>query len=522
MPAYTEALGLDITSQGVAVVRAQRRGPFLKLQTVGFLRLAGDEEAEGDVLRRFLESKGVAGRPCVAGLSGDALLLRLIQVEPDDPRGTREIVEEQEEHFEGVGGEGTVSTSRTLKKLGRRRRLLFSMTREESVRRALELPRNSRLKIVGLAPRPAAAFNAAALLLAGRDEAFATAWISEQYTEVIFGHGREPLFSRRFLVGHAELEQGGEDGSPETAFEEWYSELHACLTSFRTRYPARKFYPGRLVISGMSEFPRRWQQRISDGAELECTLFPKSWRAPGLKEPTRYAAAAGLALRGIGKAPLDLDFLPEPLREKINLQWQMKYWILSGLLAVLAAMIVITSEGNTVERLQSSLHRKQKRLEQFSQLEQEIKRYRQLNSRLQRRVKPLEIAVRNGRVLQAALAAVSGSKHENDWITLVSDLGSYRKARGVDEDDEAQDQDAELQENTEMGPRIRHLVVEGYTPVADLSTVRGMIEKLRSHPLVADVDLLPDDQVRESETREERWSFAEATLFALEIEMMQP
>ena len=64
---------------------------------------------------------------------------------------------------------------------------------------------------------------------------------------------------------------------------------------------------------------------------------------------------------------------------------------------------------------------------------------------------------------------------------------------------------------------FEQIVVEGYTPVADLSTVRTMIEALREHPAVEDADLLGDDRLREDPERDERWAPADCQLFAIEI-----
>ena len=60
-------------------------------------------------------------------------------------------------------------------------------------------------------------------------------------------------------------------------------------------------------------------------------------------------------------------------------------------------------------------------------------------------------------------------------------------------------------------------MIEGYTPEEDLSSVFIMIETLRQHRAVLNADLLGDDRLREDPVRDERWAFARARLFAIEI-----
>jgi len=51
--------------------------------------------------------------------------------------------------------------------------------------------------------------------------------------------------------------------------------------------------------------------------------------------------------------------------------------------------------------------------------------------------------------------------------------------------------------------------------------VRAMIEKLRESPIVSDVDLLPDDKVRQNPETRKRWSGYSKTRFAIEISVIE-
>ena len=69
----------------------------------------------------------------------------------------------------------------------------------------------------------------------------------------------------------------------------------------------------------------------------------------------------------------------------------------------------------------------------------------------------------------------------------------------------------------EPPPVIDQVIVEGYTPVDDLSKLQDMIETLRAHPAVETADLLPDDKVRADPVRDERWDGMLSNLFAIQI-----
>ena len=64
---------------------------------------------------------------------------------------------------------------------------------------------------------------------------------------------------------------------------------------------------------------------------------------------------------------------------------------------------------------------------------------------------------------------------------------------------------------------FNQIVLEGYTPLDDLSTVRAMIETLRESSCISDVDLLPDDKLRVNPDRDQRWAEVNSRLFAVEI-----
>jgi hypothetical protein len=70
--------------------------------------------------------------------------------------------------------------------------------------------------------------------------------------------------------------------------------------------------------------------------------------------------------------------------------------------------------------------------------------------------------------------------------------------------------------------QINKVIVEGYTPEPDLSTVRSMLENLRAAPAISQADLLPDDRVRNRPENADDPTTLNATRFALEITLAAP
>ena len=197
------------------------------------------------------------------------------------------------------------------------------------------------------------------------------------------------------------------------------------------------------------------------------------------------------------------------------LEGQLRYWVLSAAAAVLALFFLVLRDYRELEREQLQFGADLELLKARRRVAAELETYRADVERLRPKVGSLEVALRNGELLRSVMDAVAHAKVADDWITLIADSHSYFEGAPVERDDEV--------DNTRsVSLGFEQLVVEGYTPVEDLSTVRAMIEALRGHPAVSDADLLGDDRLRDDPERDERWAPAECRLFAMEITVPSP
>jgi hypothetical protein len=138
------------------------------------------------------------------------------------------------------------------------------------------------------------------------------------------------------------------------------------------------------------------------------------------------------------------------------------------------------------------------------------------NERLGRRIAPFRTAVANADILRLALETVSAAKHPDDWVSLLADANAYFETSSAD----ALAPEGAL--GREQGAGVQSVIIEGYTPVSDLSTVGQMIERLREQVGVLDADLLGDERLREDAARDKRWADTGCSLFVIEMTMEVP
>jgi hypothetical protein len=121
-------------------------------------------------------------------------------------------------------------------------------------------------------------------------------------------------------------------------------------------------------------------------------------------------------------------------------------------------------------------------------------------------------------MLQDLLHAVAEAKHPDDWITRMADTASYVS----DAAELLTEADWPLNEAPAFAGPIGKVVIEGYTPWADFSTVQAIIGTLRGHPAVAEADLLGDNELRIDEEQAQAWAQLGCRLFAIEITLTEP
>lgn len=141
-----------------------------------------------------------------------------------------------------------------------------------------------------------------------------------------------------------------------------------------------------------------------------------------------------------------------------------------------------------------------------------------VNAQMEQRVIPFRTAVENGDVLRLALQAVIRAKDPDDWLSLLADAEAYFGTSTTPDAEAPTEQVA----TSDDPMRFETFIVEGYTPVADFSTVGQMIERLRTQPGIIDADLLGDERLRHNPERDARWEDTGCSAFVIEMTVEVP
>jgi Tfp pilus assembly PilM family ATPase len=506
---YHKVVGVDIGTVGIRAVLAARRLGEPVLLDSAHCELPESPASVGKTVRRLLDAKGWGNIPCVLGLPGDRVVLRSLPVDLDDPRTESQIAHFEAEPYFNAGENGTIMAHHRMRD-GDATRLLFTITRSDTVEDALQQTMHEGILVVGMVPNTVALYNAVLQSEAAENEPFVAVELGRQSCELIVGTRRALLFARRFENGMpmpARRSESGNDtqadydASLQTCAEVWSEKIHEHLSLYSADEDASE-PPRCVVLSGPGAALPGMEERL----EAVTGLATSSWTHCGSKvskQAGATAVAAGLALARVDSSALALSLLPPEQREATTLRWQMRYWALSAGCLLGAVLLVWLAARFSVGKLSAQIEARRTTLEEYQKLDEKTDRLRATNLALRKEVAPLRIAVHNGRAVRGVIDAVAQAKHADDWIILFADGATYFA------DGEAQPEAA--------SPAIEQVVLEGYTPQDKLTQLLGMIEALQLHPAVAGADLLPDDKVRVDPERDARWADAASFLFAIQI-----
>ncbi len=511
-----------------------------------------DNDNPGELIKQWCTKKGVAKHFCQMAMHGDRTVFQGGKIPHNDPRTAQQVAEMDIAQFNEMAGdemEHDVAEYELPHEPGMRR-YLMAMARPAEIQKAIRETGLMNVRPADLTPMPVALFNALESFAPEHAEPWCYINLGDKQTDVAIGTKTGLLFARTIAIGgkiftdavvadtelpfsQAEVRKQRDCGLHETdacseslrtAADRWIAQFNACLGVYRSQFPEQKLAMiPRIVLSGGGARLKGLKQYITsklstqtlDSSELP--NIPASYKEyVGL-----YDIAYGLALSATKGAITKLSLLPEDLKDEVVFRAKKPWWVATAVLMFTAMGLYSATGVYLLQRDGALLADEQALLNQRETINGRITHLKNMESMVLTNSVPLADLLMNGPLSREVLSMVCTAIDPDDWITLFCDEKIYNPeeqekpessaaaAAGAPRNPfslfrsmkptapkPAEKKAGEPAAHKELVENMkRTFIVEGYTPNPSLKTVREMIERLKTSPEIARVDLRSDDQV---------------------------
>ena len=581
MAKIKQMVAIDVGARTVRAIWVQMRGQAPVVTRVESFSLPLDEEEPHKLIASWIDKLGLTKHFCAVALPGSQTVFQSGRIMHNDPRTPEQIAAMDIAQFSEMAGDQMshdVFAFEPPFEMGVRR-YLMSMARPSAIATEVQETGLNHIRPADLISAPVALHNAIEALAGQHEEPLCYVNIGHSQTEVAVGLPNGLLFARSIPVGgkiftdavaqatglspvQAEVRKHADCGLRETdacfeqlraAADRWVTQFNACLGVYRSQFQDRKFGASKIVISGggaqlrgLKEYLTiKLHQPVITSAELPSV--PESYRP--------YVGtcdlAFGLAITAMRAGVTYLSLLPGDLKDEVVFREKKPWWIIAAVLLT-GAMALYSGVGvYLLKRDGDQLDEQRQLLRKREQIDKHIQELKALSAQMLTNSVPLTEILMNGPVAREVLTLVASTVDPNDWITLFCDEKIYNPGEQDVETKAATPQTAiknpfSLFRSIRPGsagaapagaekkeaparkdlvdPLASVFIVEGYTPNASLKSVREMIERLKTSPEIARVDLRSDDQVLsptgipESETEK----LPNFRRFVIQIEVKRP
>jgi hypothetical protein len=508
MLSHQDILGIDAGARALKIAHLCRAGLSWRAEGVFSVDRRGRPEDVARVMREQLRARGWLGMPCMISLRSELLSMRLLDAPVEGETAWRKMAASHIESFEVLAGAPAVTEFALMKK-GGLARLMLVTARVDAIEREMDLARSAGLQTLDIAPAPLAWCAGLRRILPRSLQPVIGLDIGPEGTEFMVAYGHALLHYRRISIGERHLNAEEHEGLPPRErpyFVQWLEEIHSAYRAFNVQYEHALERPGALALTGGYPLAAEQRDRISEVMELEL----HDPVIPSLPDAGSYVTAIGLAWMGIRRSRSHMSLLPPGIKAVENERRQSRYWMITCLALCLAAVLALVNTHRDMRAKTRLLAEQEIWVKQLQQWEEDRARLQERNAQLRQQVLPLRHAARNNQAVRALMGAVADTRAPDDWFVFVGDVDSYTKPASFP---------VEAESPSSVVDPLRYVVLEGYTPLDDLSTVRAMIEALRAYPFVVNVDLLADDKIQPHWSKPFAWMDKGARRFALEVEM---
>lgn len=502
---HDEVIGLYAASNHIDVCHARRtRGKLAFTHHRMPLELG---QSPVPILRRAGTENDWLGLPCVIGVRGDSVVLRSYRVPEGESR--EDMLERKSADFTDLAPEQMIVGSHRMQD-EHGTLMLMAIVRREIAERLCDQARSAGLRPIAVVPSSVAVYNAATRFIETprKGEALACLDVEEHYSDLVLGRDDCLHFARGIQAGAIDLETEQSKGN-------WAKKLGGLreLLGEDERIPPL----GTVALSGLRE-PFDADIPATATSSLHGLVLPADELARDA-ETVPPLAAAGLALAGAGEAPVRINLHPDGPARAPSGAWP--WFAAAGILAasLLLCFVLLRDKRSQLKTAADNAHGELTALGQLQLAgEDETRRIAEIEALLG----PLESGIANRQRVHEVLAAVETAKASNDWIVLIADNKSYFRDAVNENPGGVPAIPTPVQSIEGPYAPFASLVIEGYTPSEDLSSIRAMIDRMKQHPAIQQVDLLGDDLLRASSERDAKWASTSSTLFAVEITLDGP
>ena len=545
----SKAVGLDIGRHSVKAVWAERSGGELVVTRTEFLRLPQDGGDSRAVIEPWINQAGLSGTPCVIGISGDQCMFQPLLLPPSDPREMGQAAAMEVIQFNEMASETMAYGYAPISLNPVEKRLVLTMVRPSVLEQALNLADGMGVEVLDIVPLPVAIFNAVESVVEPHDDPAMVVHIGRGTTEIAIGGTGGFMFGRAFSSGgqmftdtvaksrgvtasQAEAlkleDQAAVDADEELrpVADLWLSEVQSCLGVYRSLFPERSTAVQAITLTGaaaaMPGLAEYMQQRMA----LPTRRLD---RLPGLDEGEpagTYAAAAGLAISVMDDAPVSLSLLPKHLHDEQRFRHQKPYWIAAAVTGTLVLAASLVGGFRDQKRKEMQRRIESANLQRMNDLKRDIEMVKGRIEYMRTLSVPVHELLRAAPTMRDLITLLANRMDTEDWLDMICDAESYfsparfsQIASSPQPEKRGRSRKPRTARQESADDRFSHLIIQGYTRTADLTTVKSLILKLEESGFVESADLLSDDKIVAAYVSTNRLRDPSAKLFVIDLKL---
>jgi len=553
-----QILGLDIGRHTAKAVSVTAKGGKVEVLRVETLRLPANSFERKAILTRWIKEHDLTDARCVISYPGQQTMFQPMFLVPGDPRTLEQVGAMEILKLRDMASE---SMSYSIAPFGNNqgeRRALMAMARPTLIEESMAWVWDLGLEILDILPAPVALYNA--LAPAHGSELTLFAHIGSSSTEIAIGGPDGLMFGRAFAVGGlpftealAKIKQlqvpqaenlkvtGAcvlDDPDPvvnaalKRVADLWLSELQSCLAVFNSIFSKTEDRPKQLVLSGGGALLAGFSRYIALKTGMNVTTDIRLPTNGKCQPPSIWAVAAGLACAGAQPRKCGISFLPKAVRDEQMFRREKPFWLAAGVTAALILMVSLTGGYFDFKRMEQHLNIQRASLEHRRELVARIETIQSQGNLIREMAVPVGNLLHIGPTARDILSSVAAAKHPNDWITLFCDGESYQSkspsavlftpAESGLADPRRHLTLAVAEAGTNKPSRLEHVIIEGFTPTLDFSTVQSLIDHLEATKIIATADLLSDDKLVQPETIDGQASDRRIKRFVIDVKVGHP